>query len=135
RPRSPAHVEDPTLDPWSKPNSPQEPGSPTPNRPGVAAIHASHKVRYFTAADLVETLYRGPADNTVGKIIESLRPPDPLALRRTAALALSGRVPRGVDGGVRAGTTKHPGTGPSYPRAENSPGPPPSASPDARSRD
>ena len=39
---------------------------------GVAAIHAGHKVRYFTAADLVETLYRGLADNTVGKIIESL---------------------------------------------------------------
>ncbi|KSZ55961.1 hypothetical protein Z045_25980 [Rhodococcus pyridinivorans KG-16] len=36
------------------------------------AIHAGHKVRYFTAADLVETLYRGLADNTVGKIIESL---------------------------------------------------------------
>jgi hypothetical protein len=40
--------------------------------PGVAAVHAGHKVRYFTAADLVETLYRGLADNTVGKIIESL---------------------------------------------------------------
>jgi DNA replication protein DnaC len=37
---------------------------------GDRAIHAGHKVRYFTAADLVETLYRGPADNTVGKIIE-----------------------------------------------------------------
>ncbi|MET7767898.1 ATP-binding protein [Nocardia sp. NPDC005366] len=31
-----------------------------------------HKVRYFTAADLVETSYRGLADNAVGKIIESL---------------------------------------------------------------
>jgi len=39
---------------------------------GTAAIHAGHKVRYFTAADLVETLYRGLADNTVGRIIESL---------------------------------------------------------------
>ena len=39
---------------------------------GTAAIHAGHKVRYFTAADLIETLYRGLADNTVGKIIESL---------------------------------------------------------------
>jgi len=39
---------------------------------GVAAINAGHKVRYFTAADLVETLYRGLADNTVGKIIGSL---------------------------------------------------------------
>ena len=43
-----------------------------PDRLGTAAIHAGHKVRYFTAADLVETLYRGLADNTVGKIIESL---------------------------------------------------------------
>ncbi|MCR8900237.1 ATP-binding protein, partial [Gordonia sp. GONU] len=32
---------------------------------GIAAVHAGHKVRYFTAADLVETLYRGLADNTV----------------------------------------------------------------------
>lgn len=39
---------------------------------GIAAVHAGHKVRYFTAADLVDTLYRGLADNTVGKIIESL---------------------------------------------------------------
>lgn len=39
---------------------------------GTAAIHAGLKVWYFTVADLVETLYRGLADNTVGKIIESL---------------------------------------------------------------
>ena len=39
---------------------------------GLAAVHAGHKVRYFTAADLVETLYRGLADNTVGKIIDTL---------------------------------------------------------------
>ena len=39
---------------------------------GVAAVHAGHKVRYFTAADLVETLYRGLADNTVGKVIDTL---------------------------------------------------------------
>jgi len=26
---------------------------------GVAAVEAGHKVRYFTAADLVEALYRG----------------------------------------------------------------------------
>ena len=29
-------------------------------------------MRYLTAADLVETLYRGLADNTVGKTIETL---------------------------------------------------------------
>jgi DNA replication protein DnaC len=39
---------------------------------GHAAAHAGHKVRYFTAADLIETLYRGLADNTVGKIIDTL---------------------------------------------------------------
>jgi DNA replication protein DnaC len=39
---------------------------------GHAAIHAGHKVRYFTAADLIDTLYRGLADNTVGKIIDTV---------------------------------------------------------------
>src|SRR4029078_11310694 len=33
---------------------------------------AGHKVRYFTAADLAETLYRGLADNSVGRIIDTL---------------------------------------------------------------
>ncbi len=31
---------------------------------GINAVHAGRKVRYFTAADLAETLYRGLADNT-----------------------------------------------------------------------
>jgi DNA replication protein DnaC len=39
---------------------------------GVAAVHAGHKVRYFTAADLVETLYRSLADNSVGRVIDTL---------------------------------------------------------------
>jgi DNA replication protein DnaC len=39
---------------------------------GIAAVQAGHRVRYFTAADLVETLYRGLADNSVGKLIDSL---------------------------------------------------------------
>jgi DNA replication protein DnaC len=39
---------------------------------GAAAVHAGHKVRYLTAADLVETLYRGLADNSVGKVIDTL---------------------------------------------------------------
>ena len=34
---------------------------------GSAAVDAGHKVRYLTAADLVDTLYRGLADNSVGK--------------------------------------------------------------------
>ena len=39
---------------------------------GIAAVHAGLKVRYFTATDLIDTLYRGLADNTVGKIIDTL---------------------------------------------------------------
>ena len=39
---------------------------------GHAAAIAGHRVKYLTAADLVETLYRGLADNTVGKTIEAL---------------------------------------------------------------
>jgi DNA replication protein DnaC len=39
---------------------------------GIAAVHAGHKARYFTAADLAETFYSGLADNSVGKVIENL---------------------------------------------------------------
>ena len=39
---------------------------------GVAAVQAGHKVRSFTAADLAETLYRGLADNSVGRVTETL---------------------------------------------------------------
>jgi DNA replication protein DnaC len=39
---------------------------------GQAAVLAGFKVKYTIAADLVETLYRGLADNTVGKVIDQL---------------------------------------------------------------
>lgn len=39
---------------------------------GVAAVQAGHKVRYYTAAELAETLYRGLADNSVGRVIEAI---------------------------------------------------------------
>jgi DNA replication protein DnaC len=39
---------------------------------GISAVHAGHKVRYFTAAELVDTLYRGLADNSAGKVIDNL---------------------------------------------------------------
>ena len=35
-------------------------------------MQAGHRVRYYTAADLVDTLYRGLADNSVGKVIDML---------------------------------------------------------------
>jgi len=37
---------------------------------GHAAVEAGMRVRYFTAAELVETLYRGMADNSVGRVID-----------------------------------------------------------------
>ena len=39
---------------------------------GHAAVEAGRKVRYFTAAELVENLYRGMADNSVGRLIETV---------------------------------------------------------------
>jgi DNA replication protein DnaC len=39
---------------------------------GHAAVEAGLRVRYFTAAELVENLYRGLADNSVGKLIETV---------------------------------------------------------------
>jgi DNA replication protein DnaC len=39
---------------------------------GHAAVTEGLKVRYFAAADLVENLYRGLADNSVAKIIDNL---------------------------------------------------------------
>jgi len=39
---------------------------------GHAAVNAGHRVRYFTAIDLIEHCYRATADNTVGKTIEQL---------------------------------------------------------------
>jgi DNA replication protein DnaC len=67
------------------------PGQPGHRRPGTgkshtliglgaAAVAAGHKVRYFTAADLVETRHRSMADNTVGKTIDTLLRNDVLIL-------------------------------------------------------
>jgi DNA replication protein DnaC len=39
---------------------------------GHAAVDAGHRVRYFNAAELVDTLYRGLADNSVGRVIETI---------------------------------------------------------------
>lgn len=39
---------------------------------GHAAVHTERRVRYLTAAELVERLFAGLADNTVGKNIDAL---------------------------------------------------------------
>jgi len=39
---------------------------------GRAAVEAGYRVRYYSAIELVETLWRGQADNSVGKTIEAI---------------------------------------------------------------
>jgi DNA replication protein DnaC len=39
---------------------------------GHQAVDAGYRVRYFTATELVETLYRALADNSVGKVITQI---------------------------------------------------------------
>jgi len=39
---------------------------------GHEAVNAGHKVRYFSAPSLNETVYRGLADNSVGKVIDQI---------------------------------------------------------------
>ena len=43
---------------------------------GHQAVDAGHRVRYFTATELVETLYRALADNSVGKVISQIMKAD-----------------------------------------------------------
>jgi len=47
---------------------------------GHAAVLGGYRVKYLLAADLVETLYRGLADNSVGKVIEGLLRHDAILL-------------------------------------------------------
>ncbi|HEX4217628.1 MAG TPA: ATP-binding protein [Acidimicrobiales bacterium] len=39
---------------------------------GHRAVEAGYRVRYFSAVELVETLYRGLADNSVGRVLEGI---------------------------------------------------------------
>jgi DNA replication protein DnaC len=39
---------------------------------GRAAVEAGHRVRYYSAIELIEELWRAQADNTVGKTIEGI---------------------------------------------------------------
>lgn len=39
---------------------------------GLAAVDQGRRVRYFSAADLVDALYRGLADNSVGRVIDGI---------------------------------------------------------------
>jgi DNA replication protein DnaC len=57
---------------------------------GHAAINAGWRVRYLVAAELVETLYRGLADNPVGRVIEQLLRAEFVALDELGFAPLAG---------------------------------------------
>src|SRR5690606_40141703 len=59
---------------------------------GIAAVQHGHRVRYYTAAELVETLYRGLADNSVGKIIDTLLRNDLILVDRKSTRLNSSHV-------------------------------------------
>ena len=85
---------------------------------GVAAVHAGHKVRYFTAADLAETLYRGLADNSVGKVIDTLLRNDlilvdEVGLRPARRHRRPAAVPVRLAPPTNAAPSASPATGPS----------------------
>jgi DNA replication protein DnaC len=65
---------------------------------GHAAVDAGHRVRYFTAAELVETLYRGLADNSVGRVIETILRADLILIDEIGCAPRGAGEPCGVRG-------------------------------------
>jgi DNA replication protein DnaC len=100
---------------------------------GAAAVAAGHKVRYFTAADLAEALYRGLADNSVGRVIDTLLRNDLILIDEVGFAPLDDTgaqlLFRVVAAAYERRAWASPATGPSTSGAGSSPStPPPSAS-------
>src|SRR5262249_17098893 len=96
---------------------------------GISAVCAGHKVRYFTAADLVDAPYRGLADNSAGKVIENLLRNDLILVDEVGSApwptpprsCCSGWSPRPTNGGPSGWQA----TGPSTSGAGSCPSTPP----------
>ena len=94
---------------------------------GAAAVAAGHKVRYYTAAELTETLYRGLADNSVGRVIDTLLRNDLILTMRSGSrrwMTPARTRPRGR-GRLRTPAWASPATGPSISGAGSCPSTPP----------
>jgi DNA replication protein DnaC len=65
---------------------------------GVRAVERGLKVRYLVAADLIETLYRGLADNTVGKLIGGLLRNELILVDELGCAPRGAVIPRGSRG-------------------------------------
>ena len=81
----------------------EEPHSSPASRPSSTG----HRVRYFTAAELVDTLYRGLADNSVGKVID-IRPQRPGHRRRARLRPWTTPAPNCCSGSSRPPTNAGP---------------------------
>jgi len=138
--RQPGHRRPPRQPHWisqSRERLPQRPrrhrqGPPAPRR-RPRRRRRRLRVRYLTAATLVETLYRGQADNSVGRVINTLLRHDLVVLDELgfarwtppAANCCSGSSPPPT----RPPASAPPATAPSKTGASSCPtSPPPSAS-------
>jgi hypothetical protein len=87
---------------------------------GIVAVEAGHRVRYFTAAELVETLYRRLADNSVGKVIDTLRRHDLVLVDELGFAPRTTREPHCCSGSSPPPTNTAPSASP--PTGRSSPG-------------
>ena len=76
---------------------------------GHAAVEHGRKVRYFTAAELVENLYRGLADNSVGRLIETVLRNDLVIVDEVGFARWTHRQPAAVPVRRRRLRTPQPG--------------------------
>jgi DNA replication protein DnaC len=72
---------------------------------GHAAVQAGHRVRYSTAAELVETLYQGLADNSVGRVIDRLLRHDLVIIDEVGCAPRGAVLPGGMGGPPPAAAT------------------------------
>ena len=86
---------------------------------GDAAVDAGHRVRYLPAAELVETLYRGLADNSVGRVADTLLRNELIIVDELGFAPLDEPEPNCCSGSwsppTNAAASAWPHTGPSNP--------------------
>ena len=96
---------------------------------GHAAVESGSRVRYFTATELVETLYRALADNSVGKVITQILKADLILIDEIGFAPMDATGAelffRLVAAAYERGHSASDRTGPSRSGASSSPSTPP----------
>ena len=111
---------------WSGPPAPAK--AISSSRSATPRSPTGMRVRYFAAADLVEALYRGMADNTVAKIIDTLLRADLVIVDELGFAPSTSSAPNCCSASSPPPTnaaSASPATGPSTPGADSSPNTPP----------